>query len=882
MTFWWRRNQSLSEEIEDYLERETADNLARGMTPDDARAAARRKLGNATRVKEDTRAAWGAWLWLERLAQDLRHAWRMFARNPGFTAVAVLSLAAGVGATCATFSVADTLILRPLAVKDPGGVVVVGSIAEISRGLQQVVASYPEFLDLRERTQSFDGLVAATFLSVGSAARPDDLQKLTYVAPVSGNYFDVLGVRPMLGRAFRADEDIVPGRDAVAVMDYGIWQQQFGSDPGVLGRSVWIGGREYTVIGVAPEGFAGTQNLLEPSYYVPMMMWRSLMRNTPLDPLTTRGYRHLTVKGYLKDGVSQDEAQAEMTALGAALAKTYPENRHRTMVVRTELQSRIAEDSADAMLAGMLLALAVAVLLAACANVAGLLTSRAPVRAREIALRMAIGAGRWRLVRQLLTENLLMALAAGLLGALLGYAGINLFREIELPPDLPAQLIFVMDGRVLAVALGAAVASVLLFGLIPAIRNTRADLTAVMKASGGTGGRRRAWGRSLLVAGQVGVALVLTTMATFMYRGFQQELSGDLGFRRDHLLTMRFDPSMVNYDQARTQRFYQTLLDRVRETPGVRSAALASSLPFMTDADSIDIYPEGYRSPEGETRVDLLGNRVDESYFDTMDVSIMEGRGFRKTDDREAPLVAVVNEVVAAHYWPGQSAIGKRMRVGLETSPWVEVVGIAETGKYVFLAEPPTEMIYLPWRQQPGDSMTLVAESAGSSAALTAPLREVVKRIDSTQPVFNVLTIEKIFAMRATRVAQVLTRTVGSMGVMGLGLALVGLYGLVAYSVSRRTKEIGIRMAVGADRNLVLRMVLRQGLVLALGGIAFGVGLSVLAERALGAVFAVGGGTQVVTGAAMAVAVLCVTMFAVWIPARRAARVEPSVALREE
>ncbi|HXA64055.1 MAG TPA: ABC transporter permease [Bryobacteraceae bacterium] len=689
-------------------------------------------------------------VFLERLWQDLYHGSRMLAKNPAFTVVAVISLAIGIGANCAMYSYADALLLRPLSVARPGDVISVGTKVSLA-GFSSLVNSYPDFQDLRNRTRSFDNLTAFTSLTVGLTDKPDAVAQMKFGMLVTSNLFAAMGVEPELGRSFRADEDQVPGRDAVIVLDHSLWEQQFSADRSILGRKVRLNGIEFTVIGVAPDRFTGMSELIRPAFYAPLMMYPRLSADTKV--LESRSARNLSVKGRLKPGVSMAQAQAELTTLARNLQRTYPDtNKNQDMVVRTELQTRIDQDPIDAVLSAMLLMLSAAVLLVACMNVASLLTSRAPARAKEMALRLAIGAGRTRLVRQLITESLLVALAGGVLGVGVGYLGVMAFRQIQIPTDLPITLSFQLNPRVLLFSLVVAVFSVLLFGLIPALQTTRVDLASAMKTGDtAASGRRRLWGRGFLVGCQVAVSLVLLTISVFMYHGFRRELASNQGFRKDHLLMMSFDPSLVHYSDAQTRQFYKQLVERTRSAPGVRAVALASSVPMSPEADAAAVVPEGYQFPTGKDNATVFANRVDENFFETMGVSLVRGRGFRETDSSDTPRVAVVNEQFAQHYWPGQDALGKRLRVQdakNPNSPWVQIVGITKTGKYLWIAEPPTEFLYLPYRQNPKSRMVLVSESAGESAGITAPLREVVRALDVNQPIFNVRTMEQFYDMR--------------------------------------------------------------------------------------------------------------------------------------
>jgi putative ABC transport system permease protein len=502
-----------------------------------------------------------------------------------------------------------------------------------------------------------------------------------------------------------------------------------------------------------------------------------------------------------------------------------------------------------------------------------------------MALRLAIGAGRGQLIRQLLIESLLVAFMGGLLGLGVGYAGMMLFRQVELPTDLPISLAFQMDRRALVFGFLVAVVSALAFGVIPALQASRTDLNVIMKTGDAAApGRKRRWGRAVLVTGQVAVSVVVLVVAMFMYRGFKQELVAGPGYRTDHLLMMRFNPGLVRYTDAQWRQFFQQVAEHARTVTGVKSVTMTTAVPMSNDSiDFVTIAPEGFQFPQGKENTTVLASRVDEYYFDTMGVSLTHGRKFARTDDESAPRVAIVNQHLAEHYWPNASPIGKRFRQKDADNAWVEVVGVAKTSKYVFIAEPPSDFVYLPYRQQKAAAMTLFAETTGDPSALSAPLREVVRGLDVNMPVFNVRTMEQLYHTRAIGVFNVLITTVVAMGLMALALALVGLYGMVAYAASRRTREIGIRMAIGATAPTVLRMVLGQGFTLALVGLAVGLAGSVGAGRLLRAAFP--SGVDQRNGLALAIVglvVLAVTVLAAYIPARRASRVNPMEALRYE
>jgi predicted permease len=811
---------------------------------------------------------------------DIRFAIRMLLKNPAFTAVAVLSLAIGIGANSAIFSLADGLLLRPLPVLRPSEIV---SVEGTTRTNPYENVSYRDFVDFRDRTRALDGLVAFQLRSFGFSATPDALPQVKYGFLVSGNLLRVLGVQPELGRGFRPDEDQAPGRDAVVILGHDFWEQQFGSDPSAVGRTIRLNGIEFTVIGVLPKAFTGMDQYIRPAMLVPVMMAARLEGNPARNPLEKRDDRGFQVKGRLKPGVSQAQAQADLAGIAKGLEQAYPATNHdQGVTLRTELQSRIERSPPDATLVAMLMSLSALVLLVACANVANLLLSRARARSREMAVRLAIGAGRARLVRQLLTESLLIGSMGGLVGLVVAYAGVRFLNRITIPSDLPILLTIQLDERVLIFSILASLASVLLFGLAPALQTSRTDLVPALKATDAdSSGRQRAWGSRLLVVGQVALCLVLLVVSAMMYQGFRNELGAGPGFRTNHLLMMSFDPSLVQFKEVQTKQFYKQLSERAALVPGVVSASLTSSIPMSPNQYTETIAPEGYQFPKGKVSDSVFSSTVGEHFFETMGVSIVSGRGFQAGDSSEAPQVAVINEALAKKYWPNQDPLGKRFRLGDEKGRWVQVAGVAKTGKYLWIAEPPTEFFYLPLAQHFRPRMTLIAQTEGDPAGLIAPLREVVRGLDANQPIYDLRRMDDFYQKRAVDTPNLLIETVGSMGIMGLVLAMAGLYGLVAYSVSRRTREFGIRMAIGAGRGHVLRIVMRQGLLLALSGIGIGVVLSLGAARLVTATF-VSARSEPWALAVVPPLLLAVTLLAAYLPALRASKVDPMKALRYE
>jgi len=824
---------------------------------------------------------------IDGLRQDLKHGARMLMRSPGFTLVAMMSIAIGVGANAAMFSLADGLVLRPVQAPRANEIMAVSATAPRARTTFSTnrLVSHRDYVDLRDRAHSFSGLLAYDVLLTSFADQRDQPAQRKLGLAVSGNFFDVLELQPALGRFFLPDEDRVPGRDAVTVLAYETWADQFGADSGVLDRRVRLGGLDFTVIGVAPASFSGMHLVLPPAFYVPLAITPALA-GSPRDGLERRDARRLEVRGRLKPGVSLEQARQETQLIAASLEQTYPEtNRNYGMLVRTALDARLEERGPSAPSAFALMTLAFVVLLVACANVAGLLMSRAPARQQEIALRMAIGGGRFRVSRQLITESLLLAAGGGALGLAMAYGGVRFLRLLPVVSDIGVRLTFDLDRRTVAVGLALAAASALLSSIVPAWRATHAsDLTHTLR-TGAPDHRRqsRVWGRNALVAGQVALSLMLLTVTVFLSRTFEVEL-GQPGFRTGRMLLSGFEPGLAGYDDLRAESFYRRLKERAQLLPGVTSVGMTSVMPLNQDyREPVSIVPEGYQLPQSTESLTVLSARIDEGYLDTMAIPIVRGRDIRTSDTADVPRVVLVNQAMATRYWPGQDPIGRRIRLAnREGQPWAEVVGVTSDSKYNWIGEGPTPWMYMSQWQDPGARSTLVVASTGEAAALAAPLREIVREFDSNMPISGMRTMEDFYYGNAVGIVTALLRITGSMGLMGVALAVVGLYGLVAYAVARRTREIGIRMAVGAQSASVLRMVLRHGLVLAAWGVAFGVVGCVAAGGLLRAAFPNTGGIDLGTYLVVVPLLVGVMLLASYIPARRAARIDPLVALRQE
>lgn len=814
------------------------------------------------------------------MLSDILYALRALRHHPSFALVAVLSIALGIGANSVMFSLADAVLLRPLPVPHPARVV---NLRSQLHGQPPANMSYPDFLDFQRRSKAFAGLTAMELNTFGFAPDKQRLPEMQAGWVVSGNFFDVLEIAPRLGRTFLPDEDAVPGRDAVAVLSYDLWRNEFSSSPDVIGRSLFLNGIEFKIIGVAPESFTGVDQYFRPALYVPLMMSARLTGNTGHSWLESRDDHRLFVKGRLRPGVSAEAAGSEARVIAVALAKAYPDtNQNRSAAVRTEMQARLDTSPYDALMVAMLLGLAGIVLLIACANVANLMLSRALARSGEIAIRMAIGAGRWRLVRQLLTESLLVSLVAGGAGLFLAALCMDAIVPWRIPSEIPIEISARLDLRVALYAFCASLASCVVCGLLPAFRATQMDIESALRAGGrNIEPRRRFFGRNALVVGQVAGSLFLLVCATQLYRGISFLLSKPPGFRSDHILMASFDPTLARYDDARIQSFYKSLTERAGQLPGAVSASVAELVPMSNHPDEQLIVPEGYRLAPGTESVRVFTNVVSRDYFSTLDIPILRGRAFRSSDTAESPRVAVVNQHFARTFFPNQDPIGKRFRLWGASGPWVEIAGLARGSKYMMLMEPPLDFVYLPLTQNHRNAMTLLVRTVGSSESLAAPLRDLVRSLDSDQPLFALRTMEQYFRDRATRLLALLTGFVGGMGLLGLILALSGIYAVMAWSVARRIREIGIRMAVGASRVNVLGLILKQGFRLSVTGIAIGIALSLAFGRALTA----GMGApslDVPIVVVVSVALLAMAAAGAYVPARRASKLDPITVLRHE
>jgi predicted permease len=876
----------MDEELQFHLEQKTAEGIAGGLSPEEARVRALRAMGGLDQRKEEIRDARHVH-WLTDFLDDLRYALRSLRRTPGLSVFVVITIALGIGMATTPFSMLDALIFRPYPVPRSARIV---NLVSTSRDEAFGMFSYREYLDLREHTRSYEGIVANPFTqAVGFAAKPGETPVVRAGLLVSGNYFRVLGVEPTLGRGFRDDEDAVPGRDAVTVLAPDFWKREFAGDPSVVGRTVRLNGADFTVIGVAPESFPGMFVFSRPDLYVPLAMAERFPRDPRKDFFTDRDDRQLIVRGRLKPGVTLREARSEIGVVARDLERAYPKtNRERGAAVRTQFQMRTQDDDVNWKFGVVFTVLALAVLLVACTNAAGLILSRARTRTREIAVRLAIGAGRFRLVRLLLTETLVLALAGGLGGVVVGYVAISLLDTFTIPAELPVKPPFRMDTRVLLVSLALSVLCALFCGLVPALQSTKTDLLKGLKASDGEEpgrGRRRLWGRNALVVAQVAMSLMLLAAAFLMWRGFRGSL-GEVGFAKDakdHVLMTRFDPRLTQYDAEQTKQFYERLAERVREIADVSSAGYTQNPPLGLEGfDRLAFVPEGFAMPRDRESLTSTMDTVDDGFFETMGVRIVRGRGFLASDTAETPRVAVVNETFAKHYWPNADAVGKRIRLDRSDGTPIEIVGVAQTIKYLDTFDHGIDFVYLPLAQHPVARMVLLVRAAGDPQRLVEPVRDAVRSLDPNMPMLETRTYADLYNYSVVEGPGIAVKLVGTLGAIGLFLAIAGLYGLIAYNVTRRTREIGIRIAIGAKPLDVLRLVMSKGLVLVGIGAGLGVAMGFAVERLMNAMLFNAGGTDLLVYLVVVPAMVLATVLAAYAPARKATHIAPTLALRCE
>lgn len=819
---------------------------------------------------------------METLLQDIRYGFRMLARNPGFMIVAVITLALGIGANTAIFSIIDGLLLRPLPVQDPAQITVLAF--QQQKGNLQAQFSQPAYHDIRSQSSEVFSDVFAYQVGLDglSVAGKADRILTNYV---SGNFFTALGLKPQAGRLILPQEGETWGADPVMVLSDSYWRTRFGGDPAIVGRQVSVDGHPITVIGIAPRGFVGVSPFLVAQGFLPLGMLE--ITNIPADLASNREVRNLNVLARLRANATLQQAQASLSVIGPRLAQEYPQaERDLNLQAFPELRSRPQPDPNNTLLTigALFLGLAALVLLLACVNVANLLLVRASARSREMAIRSALGAARSRLVRQLLVESILLALLGGVAGMFLGYWGGAALASINIQTDLPINFGFGFDWRVFGYATFAALLTGVIVGIMPALRASRGNLSAILHEGGRgvVGGKNRL--RSTLVAAQVAGSFVILIIAGLFARSLGKAQQTSLGFDPDHVVNFVMDPIEIGYNDAQTEDFYKNLLERVRALPGVVSASTASGAPmsYYNGFDSVAI--EGYQPPPGQPPPGALYNTISTDYLQTMQIPLLRGRAFTGADDENSPYVAMVNETMAKQFWPNADPIGRHFQMMSDAKRPMTVVGVVKDIRYQGATGPFRPVFYAPFVQhQTGNSLQILqVRTAAPPSPMIPEIERAIQTLAPQLPVFDAKTMRQaLYTLNGLLVFQIGAALAALLGVLGLILAIVGVYGVVSYAASQKSHEIGVRMALGAQPTDILKMVFRDGFLIVAIGLVIGIALALAAGRVVGSFIIVSAKdplTYVVVTGVLAI----VALAACFIPARRATRVDPLVALRYE
>jgi macrolide transport system ATP-binding/permease protein len=856
----------LDEELRWHVEQRAADLMRRGLAPEDARRRARVELGSAESYKEQCRASTGL-RFHDELWQDLRYAARVLRRSPGFTAVAMLSLALGIGANTVVFSVINSLLLKPLPVAAPEELYFI-------QGSRNPSNSFPNYRDLRDRNSTMAGILAYRIapMAIETAAGPQRVWG--YLA--TGNYFEVLGVRPAVGRFFTPAEDRDVNGSPYAVLSYACWQGRFGGDPRIAGRTVRINSLPYTVLGVAPREFHGTERFYWPEAWVPMTMQPQIEGHSWLE---NRATFNAEMIGRLRAGVTRQQAEANLGAIMAALVKEYPRINDgiRLRLTRPGFVGDALGGPVQAFTGGVMV-LAALVLLAACANLASLLSARAADRDRELGIRQSIGAGRGRILRQLLTESVLLAALGGAGGWALANVLLRLLSQWHAPLEFPIQFDVTPDARVLLFAAAMSLATGVLFGIAPARQAWKADPNRALKGGAGTEGRRWA-GRDLLLAAQVALCCVLVTSCLVAFRGLSRALSTPLGFQPRGVVVAGFDLSLARYSESAGRVFQQRALAAAARLPGVTAAAVGNSVPLSIDQSGNTVYPDGTTEFKLSQGKPVTHYEISPGYFRALGTRLVAGRDFDSHDDAKAPEVAIVNEALARALTGTANAAGRRFLAGPGRP--IQIVGVVEDGKYTTLTEPPRGALFRPIAQEYNSTTVLVVRTSLPQGQAEAELRQSIAALDAGLPLYGVGSMEQMlgFVFFPSRAAAIALSAFGLLAVM---LAITGIYGMATYAVSRRVREIGIRIAVGARPGQVLRCVFGRIAVVLLAGSGAGLALGAAAGQVLASIVYQASARDPLVLVAVPLAMAVIGLGAGLGPARRVLSVDPLQALRSE
>jgi predicted permease len=867
-----QRDQDIATELENHLQLHIEDNLRAGMNPEEARRQALLKLGGVEQTRENYRDRRGLPL-LETLLQDLRFGVRMLRQNLGFTAIAVLTLALGIGANTAVFSVVYAVLLQPLPYKDPSRLIVLN---ETTPKVGDVSVSYPNFLDWRAGNHAFSQMAAVhgVGFNLAGVAQPESISG----EAVSPNFLSMMGLRPFLGRDFDASEE-KSGTAPVLLLSYHLWQSHLGGDPNVVGKTIALDGRAFAIVGVLPPNY---RSLDKTDVLLPIGVWAT---DNP-GGATERGDRgDLAVVGRLAPGATLPQARAEMEAIAGRLANEYPADNDQFGVALHPIRDTFVGDAGPMIL--ILFGAVMFVLLIACANVANLFLVRGSARTREIALRMAFGAGRGRIIRQMLTESFVLAFLGGVLGLAFAFAGIRGITQL-IPADALMGITLNLNGAVLLFAAGVVILAAFIFGLAPAAHSANPDVQSVLKEGARTvsAGAAQNRLRTSLAVAEVSLALILLVGAGLMMKSLYRLMSVDPGFRADRLLTLEMDLRTQQYSKDPAKfNFWQQVLDRVRALPQVESAAVGTVVPLTNSHSRTDITIEGMAlsSPGNFPHPDF--HTVSPDYINTLGIPLLRGRTFTEADNQNAPHVALVNAKLAKQFFPNEDPLGKRFMYGhpsdKKAPDWYTIVGVVGDTKLYGLANPARLEVYNSSLQDPRSDMELIVKSKADPAALTSSIREVVQAIDKDQPIFAIVTMNELVSdsVATRRITLVL---LGLFSGLALILGAIGIYGVISYSVAQRTHEIGIRAALGAQRRDVLRLVMGAGTKIVLFGIAFGIAGALALTRLMASLLFEVKPADFTTFTAVTVLLALVALAASYVPARRAMRVDPIVALRYE
>jgi len=811
------------------------------------------------------------WLWLEHLKQDVIYGLRVFFRTPGFTVVAVLSLALGIGVNALVFSVVNALVLRPLPIQKPEEVVFV------ERGNNSPSQSFPNYRDLRDHNHSFSGLVGYRISAMELEARGDTNRIWGYLA--TGNYFDVLGVHPAAGRFFHQEDDLHAGASPYAVLSYNCWQGRFGADPEIVGKTIRINRQPFTVLGVASKDFHGTELFYWPDVWVPMTMQAQIEIGNPW--LEDRGTFNVWTVGRLNPGISGARAAADLNAIASDLARQFPAENEGLQIklARPGLVGDTGGGPMRAFAFGVLI-LSGLVLLTACTNLAGLLTARASDRQREIAIRLSMGATRWRIVRQVITETLVLALMGGAAGYGVAVLLSRLLSQWHAPMDFPVQFNVDPDMRVFLFAFAVSMIAGVLFGAAPAGRASKTDPQAVLK------GEQRGWRgarlavRDFLVVLQVALCFVLVAACLLSLRGLQQSLTLQLGYQPQNVSVVAFDVGLAGYNEQQGESFRRHAMERLQQMPGVVSAAYSNSLPLNIDQNRKTSFSEGIPNPRLADGRSAFVYEVSPQFFKTMGIELLAGRDFDWHDDHHSPQVAIINRTFGTQILHSAEPLGKRFRFGT-AGPLIQVIGLVEDGKYESLTEPKRPAVFQPILQAYNTTTTLVVKSTIPENQMVEQMRRVMAELDPHLPLYGTGSLRQMlgfafFPMRAAAIA------LSGFGLLALMLAATGIHGLVSYGVARRVREIGIRIAVGASPAQVVRLVLgRTAFLLGIGAL-IGLGLALAVDTVLASiVYEVSPHDPVILMLAAATMGM-LGLLSCLAPTIRALRIQPMIALRQE